>query len=171
MCIFRVLLVCLALTRTEKDEQEILPHLESVVLDGLASQGKQPKQSIWANPRPPRPPLDKTVAPFALRHLMRCYVTPRHVVDGTVMWVGFVRATFQVFRVFFKRVLLVLKGMVAGGDAAEICGRNGMQSFVEELRPTGTRLQRLFAHNVKASRFCRRAGDSIDLSILFPLVT
>ncbi len=59
----------------------------------------------------------------------------------------------QVFRVFFKRVLLALKGMVAGGDAAEVCGRNGMQSFVEELRPTGGRLQRLFAHNVKASHF------------------
>lgn len=54
---------------------------------------------------------------------------------------------------FFKRVLLALKGMVAGGDAAEICSRNGMQSFVEELRPTGVRLQRLFAHNVKASDF------------------
>lgn len=55
----------------------------------------------------------------------------------------------QVFRVFFKRVLLCLKGMVAGGDAADVCVRNGMQSFVEELRPVGARLHRLFAHNVK----------------------
>eukprot|EP00903_Cladosiphon_okamuranus_P008385 g8062.t1 len=55
----------------------------------------------------------------------------------------------EVFRVFFKRVLLALKGMVAGGDAAEVCERNGMQSFVDELRPAGARLQRLFAHNVK----------------------
>lgn len=58
---------------------------------------------------------------------------------------------FQVFRVFFKRVLLALKGVVAGGDAAEVCERIGMHSFVEELRPAGVRLQRLFAHNVKAS--------------------
>lgn len=57
----------------------------------------------------------------------------------------------EVFRVFFKRVLLALKGMVAGGDAAEVCERNGMQSFVDELRPAGVRLHRLFAHNVKAS--------------------
>lgn len=50
---------------------------------------------------------------------------------------------------FFKRVLLALKGMVAGGDAAEVCERNGMHSFVDELRPVGARLQRLFTHNVK----------------------
>ncbi|CAB1121572.1 unnamed protein product [Ectocarpus sp. CCAP 1310/34] len=55
----------------------------------------------------------------------------------------------EVFRVFFKRVLLSLKGMIAGGDAADVCVRNGMQSFVEEMRPVGARLHRLFAHNVK----------------------
>ncbi|CAN0217260.1 unnamed protein product, partial [Ectocarpus sp. 12 AP-2014] len=55
----------------------------------------------------------------------------------------------EVFRVFFKRVLLSLKGMVAGGDAADVCVRNGMQSFIDELRPVGARLHRLFAHNVK----------------------
>eukprot|EP00752_Nemacystus_decipiens_P012115 g10740.t1 len=55
----------------------------------------------------------------------------------------------EVFRVFFKRVLLALKGMVAGGDAADVCERNGMQSFVDELRPAGARLHRLFAHNIK----------------------
>lgn len=61
----------------------------------------------------------------------------------------------QVFRVFFKRVLLALKGMVAagGGDVADdVCGRNGLQSFAEDLRPVGSRLHRLFAHNVKVSR-------------------
>ncbi|CAM9537003.1 unnamed protein product [Scytosiphon promiscuus] len=58
----------------------------------------------------------------------------------------------EVFRVFFKRVLLALKGMVAaggGGAADDVCGRNGLQPFTEELRPVGTRLHRLFAHNVK----------------------
>lgn len=59
------------------------------------------------------------------------------------------RRSSQVFRVFFKRVLLSLKGMVAGGDAADVCVRNGMQSFVEAVRPVGARLHRLFAHNVK----------------------
>lgn len=61
----------------------------------------------------------------------------------------------QVFRVFFKRVILALKGMVAGGDATEVCQRNGLNSFVEELKPAGARLQRLFSHNVKASFLSR----------------
>lgn len=55
---------------------------------------------------------------------------------------------------FFKRVLLALKGMVAGEEAAEVCGRNGLQSFLEELAAAGARLQRLFAHNVKVGAFC-----------------
>ena len=50
---------------------------------------------------------------------------------------------------FFRRVLAALKGMVAGGDAAEVCEKHGMQSFVDELRPAGARLHRLFSHNVK----------------------
>lgn len=65
----------------------------------------------------------------------------------------------QVFRVFFKRVLLALKGMVAGGDAAEVCERSGMQPFVDDLRPAGARLHRLFAHNVKVRRVAVFWGD------------
>ncbi|CAN0158629.1 unnamed protein product [Pylaiella littoralis] len=55
----------------------------------------------------------------------------------------------EVFRVFFKRLLLALKGLVAGEAAVEACGRNGLQPFLEELAPAGARLQRLFAHHVK----------------------
>lgn len=50
---------------------------------------------------------------------------------------------------FFRRVLAALKGLVAGGDAGDLCGRRGLESFTDDLRPVGLRLRRLFYHNLK----------------------
>eukprot|EP00904_Undaria_pinnatifida_P007062 jgi/Undpi1/3486/HiC_scaffold_16.g06858.m1 len=58
----------------------------------------------------------------------------------------------EVFRLFFGRVIAVLKGMVAGGDVMTVCQLNGLQEFVGELGPVGARLQHLFSHNLKVFR-------------------
>lgn len=50
---------------------------------------------------------------------------------------------------FLRRVLVALKGLVAGGDAGDLCGRHGLESFTDDLRPVGLRLRRLFSHNLK----------------------
>lgn len=55
----------------------------------------------------------------------------------------------KVFRVFFRRVLLILRGVVAGGDASGLCTRHGLHSFVDDLKPVGARLRRLVFHNLK----------------------